>query len=164
MARHQFTLHGLVLLSCLCASSGCSRNSMSRAEAGKAMDVEIANTLKLGWPAGFTNREATAYSMTSLMEGSRNTIYLSLLNTDSAGITNLVSMLQSNKVTIFGHSPLPDARSKSHASWWNPDEYGQCDTFEISTQQANRLVVLSGFVPQSNRDCKIFLEMRVVDK
>ncbi len=147
-------------------SFGCSRSTdVSKVQCSKIIAHEITNTLKLNWPVGLTNvANAASYSYSTITEGSHTTIYLEMLDENSSSVSNLIGMLSASQITLAGHKPTGSPQARNYADWWRLEDYGQGQVFEVSTQQANTLTILTGFIPSAPATQKLFLHLRVMRK
>jgi hypothetical protein len=82
-----------------------------------------------------------------------------LLSSDEIGVSNLIGRLDAKKITVFLHTPVPDKAARRHAEWWQPERYGQCEAFKVSTENQKKLTVLMGYVVRTTTNRLVFLNL-----
>jgi hypothetical protein len=169
-AKRSLLISGVLAITFLATSIvvdiGCSRQPhLSKEYCAHEITYETTNTLKFKWPTSLTNVvDAAAYSYSTLTEGSQTTIYLEKLDADNFGISKLVETLRASQITVAGHRPVGNAMARKYADWWRPEDFGQCEIFELSAQNTATLTVLTGFITSGPANRPIFLQLRIMKR
>jgi hypothetical protein len=141
----------------------CGERGISPADAAAAFDWHVTNAFPIQWPVG-TNVSAAFWKYHTITEGTTTRVFIKKMLADEKSVTNLLAILEARDTTIFENRPILDREAKKHASWWNPEEFGESQRFKMVFEKNNTTKIVTGTIPKSNSfNRTIFLHLRIVE-
>lgn len=69
-------------------------------------------------------------------------------------------MLEQKQVTIVAaYRPIGDPIARRHCPWWQPENYGECSAFQLTTNTGSITLQLSGYLFSTPTNSLLFLQI-----